>query len=353
MAINRKGTWGKQNKSGKLKMKKRGLIIMLSVILSIIFLGIITGDRVMRFLSDYLSKTEQVKANILLVEGWLPDYVIENSIEEFKKNGYNHILTTGINSSTTYFNVHSNGFLVFNTKKWSSQSDTSKHHIIEVDAFSELDGNGRAHFNLFINDSPAGDFLADKKRKKYRVGWEGNLREIDSVMIQFDNDSMDKTGDRNLYVKGISADHKIFIPYLNNSVYNILRSDGPLRIVNNIQSGAEYARRYLILSGIDSALITAVPAKGVKINRTLSSALALREWLKTNKFEIKGINIISMGAHARRTWMTYNRVLNNKYKIGIISISDTAIQYSHLRMVLKTLRETIGLLYYQIILIPY
>jgi len=334
-------------------MKRRRLIILISLFFSVLFLGILSEDKLIGYLTDYLSKSEHVKANILLVEGWLPDNVIAKSAEEFKKNGYEHIITTGINSSSAYFNVHSNGFLIFYTKKWFSGSDASALHTIEVDAFSEPGGNGLAHFNLFINNSPEGNFYAEQRRKKYRINWEGNLADIDSVVVQFDNDSMNESGDRNLYVRGISADREQFIPYLNNSVYDIERSYGFLRIVNNITSGAENARVRLILKGIDSSLITAVPAERVRINRTFSSALAFREWVKLNNADIKGINIVSMGPHARRTWMTYNKVLNNKYEIGIISVPDNTVQSSHIRMVIKTLRETLGLLYYRIILIPY
>ncbi len=69
--------------------------------------------------------------------------------------------------------------------------------------------------------------------------------------------------------------------------------------------------------GIDSSLIIAIPGNKVKINRTLTSALAFRDWLKTTNIDIKGINIISMGTHARRTWMTYNKILNEKYVLGL------------------------------------
>jgi hypothetical protein len=334
-------------------MKRRRLIIAVPVTILILLSVFAKGDKLIDFLSDYLSKSEPVDANILLVEGWLPDYAIEKSCQEFRKNGYDHIITTGMNSSAAYFNIHSNGSLIFYTKKWFSGSDESSNHVIEVDAYSEPGGNGLAHFNLYLNDSPVCDFFAEMRKGKYRISWAGDLSRIDSVTVQFDNDSMNESGDRNLYVKSISADDKIIIPYLNNSVYDILKSHGHLRLVNNPKSGAESARVRLIMCGIDSSLIIAVPAKKVKINRTLEGALAFNDWLKTNKIEIKGINIISMGSHSRRTWMTYNKVLDRRYKIGVISVPGNTIQYSPTRMVMKIIREALGLIYYRIILIPY
>ncbi len=334
-------------------MKKRGLIILLFLVTPMILLWILKGDKLIGYLNDYLSKSEQVSANILLVEGWLPDYAIIKSCEEFRKNGYDHIITTGINSSPDYFNIHSNGYLIFYPGKRFAVNESRTSHTIEVNAYCEPGGGGNAHFKVYINNTMAGDFFASKRKKKYSITWKGSLNQVDSVMVQFDNDSIDESGDRNLYIKSICADHSITIPWLNNTVYDMLKSDGHLRLVNNITSSAENARMRLILSGIDSSLITSVPAKKVLINRTLSGALAFRDWLGSHDLDIKGINIVSMGPHARRTWMTYSKVLNNKYKIGIIPVPYNQRRYSHFGMTLKTLREAAGLLYYHIILIPY
>jgi hypothetical protein len=106
-------------------------------------------------------------------------------------------------------------------------------------------------------------------------------------------------------------------------------------------------------AGIDSSLLTALPCKKAKLNRTLASALAFRDWLKASNIEVKGINIVTIGTHARRTWMTYNKVLNEKYDIGIISLPDFKSGSSKKYKVLKTLKEAIDLVYYWFILIPY
>lgn len=334
-------------------MRKRGLIIILSGVVILLASAYYSGERIINWLSGHLSKSEQVHANILLVEGWLPDNVLAASYAEFRKNGYDHIITTGINTSPDYFNIHSNGSLIFQTKSRFPASDPSVAHIVEVDAFSELGEAGRSHFKLFINNTLSGDFFAEKKRGNYMITWTGDPSDIDSVTVQFDNDRMDDSGDRNLYVRGISVDHSNMIPYLNNSVYDILTSGGDLRIVNNIRTGAESARMRLIVAGIDSSLITAVPARKVRINRTLTSALAFRDWIETSNIEVKGINIISMGPHSRRTWMTYRKILSAQYDIGIISVPDNSGQHSRVRRVIRILREAMGIIYYRIILLPY
>jgi hypothetical protein len=307
----------------------------------------------MHSFSNYLSKTSIVKANILIVDGCLSDDTLEMAYEEFQKNGYEYIITTGIKSSTPYYNVSSNGYLIFYPKNRFSEISESSTHRIEVDAFSELGGDNRAHFNMFINDSLVSSFFAEKRKKKYGIDWEGNLKKIDSIMLQFDNDGVGEFRDRNLYVKEIIIDHKITIPYLYNSEYDIKKLDGKLRIINNYNSNAELARNRLLAMGIDSSQIISTSGDRVRINRTLTNAIGFRDWLKTTKIDIEGINIISMGTHSRRTWMTYNKILKKKYNIGIISLPDYKNNNSKKNELLKTFREALGIIYYWFILIPY
>ena len=334
-------------------MRKKGLLIVIFISISALIAGYIFLKPAFNYLSGYLSKSEKVKANILIVEGWLPGYALKMAYEEFQKKEYEYIITTGLKYIMNYYMLSENGYLIFYPKNRFSGMDEFGPHLIEVEAISEMGGDYSAHFNLFINDSLAGSFFAEKRKKKYGINWEGSLNKIDSILVQFDNDKMGEFGDINLFIKDINIDHKITIPYLNNSEYDISKLDGKQRIINNYNSIAELARDGLLSMGIDSSLIIAVPGKKAMINRTLASALAVRDWIKTTDIDIKGINIISMGTHARRTWMTYNRVLQDKYEIGIISLPDNKSQYSHERKVFNTIRETLGIIYYWIILIPY
>jgi len=334
-------------------MRKKRSLIVLVIFISVLSLGYIFVKPAFNYLSGYLSKSEQVKANILIVEGWLPDYALEMVYKESLKNGYDRIITTGIKSSTDYYMLSENGYLIFYTKDKLTSICKGNNHIIEIDAFSKLGGEHSAHFNLFVNDSLISDFYADKHKGSYTSKWEGSLSKIDSIMVQFTNDGVGDYGQRKLFVKAIVIDHKVTILYLNNTAYDIGALDRKRRIINNFNSNAELARNRLLSMGIDSSQIIATSGKRVRINRTLASALAFRDWLKTTNIDIKGINIISLGTHARRTWMTYNKVLNEKYKIGIISIPEPINRHSKENKVFETLRETLGIIYYWFILIPY
>jgi hypothetical protein len=305
------------------------------------------------YLSDYLSKSEQVDANILLVEGWLTFQDLEYAVDEFRAKNYDCIITTGLKATPEYYGVTSNGYLIFYPEKQLAHLNSSGTHKIEVLAFSKMEGIHSAHFNFWINDTLADNFTADKRKRKYSVSWTGPLSGIDSIMIQFDNDKRGEFGDRNLFVKEIRIDHKIIIPYLNKSEYDIAKLDGKIRIINRMKSNAELTKNRLFSLGIDSSLIIAVAGEKVRINRTLTSALTLRDWISSSHIKIKGINIISSGTHARRTWMTFAKVLGPSCKVGIISIPDSINSHSRKRKLFKTVRETAAIIYYWLILLPY
>lgn len=329
--------------------KKKIFIVLLSftILSGIVFLPVVYS------LSDKLSETDRVNANILLVEGWLPPYALRMAFNEFKKNGYDRIITTGLKSTSDYFNVYTNGYLIFYTSEKHLTDSEIANHTIEIKAFSSLNGENRAHFNVLINDSIAGNFFADKKKRNYTIEWKGRLSGIDSVSVRFLNDMVGDFGDRNLFVKEVIFDHKISIPYQLNSIYIYSESDRTVKIKNDYVSYAQLAGNSLLAMGIDSALIVNIPGKKVSLNRTLTSALAFRDWLKTSDIEVKGINIVTLGTHAKRTWMIYNKILDKKYAIGIISLPDYKERHSRKYKVLKTLRETFGIIYYWFILLPY
>jgi hypothetical protein len=303
--------------------------------------------------TGFLSKTDKVEnANILVFEGWLPTDACLEAFREFKTNKYDLLVTTGLNSQE-YCLVSMDGYLIFYLKNKFLNLDDSDSHIIEVTAYSELEGDNCAHFNLFVNDSMVKSFFADKTERKYGILWKNTLQKIDSIMIQFDNDAMGDFGDRNLYVKEITVDNKLVIPFQKNSEYDISAIDGIHRFVYNYNSLAEIARFEFLSMGLDSLLVKAVPGGKSAFNKTLTSVLAFRDWLAASGINVQGINIVSKGEHARRTWLIYKKVLDKSYDIGVIAIPEDKNNYSKRRRLYNTFREIIGIIYYRIILIPY
>ena len=306
-------------------MTKKSIINLIIVLVSLFAIIYFIVKPAFSYLSGYLAKSTHVKADILVVEGWIPHYALEIAADEYRQGGYRYVVTTGVRYTPTYYKISDNGYLIFFTHDFLSGLEETGYHSIEIKAFSDMGGDDRAHFNFFVNDSLSGSFYTETRKKGYTINWKGCLKNIDSVMVQYDNDIYEPPLDRNLSVSEICFDDSIKIPWLFHSEYDMLKLDGKLRFRNNLTTTAQLARSRLISLGIDSTHVIDVSARKARINRTLTSALAFRDWLSENSETdgIKSINILTRGPHARRTWMTYNKVLNERYSIGIISLPDT------------------------------
>jgi len=58
---------------------------------------------IVKNIHPFLAVNSPLKADILVVEGWLPDYAIESAIAEFKKGGYRQLITTGLPVGKGYY----------------------------------------------------------------------------------------------------------------------------------------------------------------------------------------------------------------------------------------------------------
>ncbi|WP_293367015.1 hypothetical protein [Microcoleus sp. CAWBG50] len=54
---------------------------------------IITMVLILTNIHPFLAVNAPIKADILVVEGWLPDYAVESAIAEFNKGGYRKLVT--------------------------------------------------------------------------------------------------------------------------------------------------------------------------------------------------------------------------------------------------------------------
>lgn len=67
----------------------QGWLVTLIGITALILFGV---THIHPFLAPY----SPIKADILVVEGWQEDYVIQNAIQEFERGGYQKLITTGL-----------------------------------------------------------------------------------------------------------------------------------------------------------------------------------------------------------------------------------------------------------------
>ena len=107
--------------------------------------------------------------------------------------------------------------------------------------------------------------------------------------------------------------------------YDIGQAGGDDVYSANFKSVAEEAALLLQRRGIPKEKIIAVPTEEREINRTYNSALAFGNWLSNNNSskEYKGINVISMGTHSRRSWILFKQHVREDVPVGIISLKTS------------------------------
>jgi hypothetical protein len=84
---------------------------------------------------------------------------------------------------------------------------------------------------------------------------------------------------------------------------------------------ADLAADYLRARGLDGARIVAVPAPDTARNRTFVAAQSVREWARRGGVALEAFDLVSAGAHARRSWLTYELAFGPQVRVGVYAAS--------------------------------
>ncbi len=83
---------------------------------------------------------------------------------------------------------------------------------------------------------------------------------------------------------------------------------------------AQLGAATLLQFGFSNEVVQAVPAPAVIKDRTYASAMALRKWLQEHGRQASCLEVVSAGAHARRTRLLYEEAMGPGVKVGIIAV---------------------------------
>jgi hypothetical protein len=123
---------------------------------------------------------------------------------------------------------------------------------------------------------------------------------------------------------------------------------------------AELGAAILIKLGMSSNVVQAVPAAAVRQDRTYAMASALKRWMGEHGMAPTKVQIMTLGPHARRTRLIFERALGKGIAVGITaipsrdfdpahwwtssegvrSVIDEAIAYAYARVLFHPPRET-------------
>ncbi len=85
---------------------------------------------------------------------------------------------------------------------------------------------------------------------------------------------------------------------------------------------AELGAAALVERGLPANLVQAVPATEIGKDRTYNSAIMLRTWLRSRQLSPRSYHIISLGAHARRTRLLFEKVVDDNVQVNITAVKD-------------------------------
>ena len=128
-----------------------------------------------------------------------------------------------------------------------------------------------------------------------------------------------------LVVEGWLPDYALeqAIKEFDDKDYRLLvTTGGPLfrgSHLSTYKTSAEVAAATLRQLGVDESQIVAVPASPLRQDRTYASAVALRNWVLNSNMSVRTLNVITLGTHARRTWLIFEETLGDSIAVGIIA----------------------------------
>jgi len=321
---------------------------------TLIFSGALLFLIMLYHASKILTRNEKIEANVLVVEGWIYEHAFNKAIIEFKEGEYKCLIVTGdklIDDRILYVN----SFLVYHPDDLINQTNNNDSTVLELVIQSSLGGQDSARFAIWLNDRIIDDFYTTQWDGQYVIHLDQKVNEIDSLMIQFKNDKVDESGDRNLLVKDVSV-NGVQLNHHNSCIFRDEgRPFGKNRRNITTDTYAGLAAHYFIQKGIPSDQVIPVPNYRSHLRRTYGNAKALREWFKNAEIkpDIQGINVVTMDYHSYRTWKTYKKLLRNVSNVGIISCNDASLSNNEELLKNKKIKESLALVYYWVLILPW
>ena len=107
--------------------------------------------------------------------------------------------------------------------------------------------------------------------------------------------------------------------FKNGSYARIFTTGGPVEgngsYTNDYNTSASVAAESLQKFGVPGDLVQMVPSRVFARERTYSAAVALRDWFRDHNVPVHSINVLTQGAHARRTRLLYQKAFGKNVAV--------------------------------------
>ncbi len=92
------------------------------------------------------------------------------------------------------------------------------------------------------------------------------------------------------------------------------------------KSTAELTARRLKEFGVDGKHIVQLPVPEVEKHQTYTCALTFRKWLAESKIKATGVDVFSLGTHARKSLVLFERALGQSVKVGVLAGTEDTFE---------------------------
>ena len=131
-----------------------------------------------------------------------------------------------------------------------------------------------------------------------------------------------------LVVEGWIPDYAIpgaISEFEKNGYELMIAVGGPITLgshVSGFRNYAELAHVRLKALGVDEGSIVVLETEDIRKDRTFESARAVQRWVSLNRTGLKGLDVYSLGAHARRSRLLFKKVFGDGVSVGVIAAND-------------------------------
>ena len=129
-----------------------------------------------------------------------------------------------------------------------------------------------------------------------------------------------------LVVEGWSPDYALegaLAEFRRHHYEKLYLTGGPIEIgapLSEYKTYAELAAATLLKLGMSTNDVQAVPAPFVVQDRTYSSAIVLKKWLHEHELAPAKFNLITVGPHARRSRLLFEKALGKSATVGVLAM---------------------------------
>jgi hypothetical protein len=299
-------------------MKKTAFIISGIVLFLILFYGI-SGV--------FLSYKKPVDSPYVLLEGWTTYAIVDDALKYIVENKIDSVFVVGMKNSNTSVGLHEidktrklkkngntyavywDGILGFEIPSEKLQESFTLH--VKMRGTSDI--NHFPHYEIFVNTGLIGSGFVNEKDSDYEFILSKSIADsLTYILINFDNDKLTSTGDRNLYISDIYID-SLDIDSLttdNFFIYNIIDPN------NYYIPKLNTIKYYLGDLGYDTSRVKLVEVDYDSFNKTLALAKGAKKYFSHT--EVKNINIITANKHSSRSYLNFKNCLEENIEVGCI-----------------------------------